>query len=153
MPEWRLREFYVIQKDFWDSLGVTVKSAVCPQHGNNAIVRAVAGGIFGVVRVGYYYGGNVYRKYPFSNVNKDGWGMNGPTSNLYGLSSVAVEDLTLQEHKDNIDYAVANNLLYVIHWHEAWMTNEQKQLLENVIDYAKTTDIVLKNLEDVPKLI
>ena len=153
MPEWRLREFYSIQKDFWDSLGVTVKAAVCPMHSNNAIVRAIAGGLFGVVRSGYYYGGNTYKKQPFSNVSKDGWGMNGATSNLYALSSVAVEDLTLQEHKDNIDYAVANNLLYVIHWHEAWMTSEHKQLLEDVIDYAKTSSIVLKNLEDVPSLI
>lgn len=124
--ERELNEFFDSEKEYWDSIGVDVKSACCPAHKNDELVRAVCGNRFGIVRSGYDYVDNHYDFYT-----------SGARSNLYGLSSVNVNSFTLANHKSAIDYVKANNKVYMLYWHDWDLNDLQKATLESVIDYAK----------------
>jgi len=140
--EWELRDFFAREKAYWDNLDITVKAAAVPEHVINNTVKAVAGGLYGVCRCGYDEG---TKRYDYC--------CNGPKSNMYALSSQNVMDNNLDYHKTAIDYAVAHHYIYILYWHEIDLNETQKQKLEAVIDYAKTTDIVFAKLGDVPDLV
>lgn len=142
-----LMNFFNDEKEFFDSVGIDMKSAVCPMHYINKMICAVAGGRFGVMRSGYNGEGstdNVVIHYEHY--------CNGARSNLYGLSSRSAVDGDITTHKQAIDYAVANNLLYILLFHENELTDEKKVLLEDIIDYAKSVNINFCTLEEIPYL-
>lgn len=140
--ELTLNNFFDREKVYWDSIGVEMFGAVCPAHYINDMIRAVAGGRFGVVRTGYTDGKPYYSSY-----------MNGARSNVYGLSSQSAIDGTLQSHCDMLDYAKAHNLLRVLHWHEFELDATQKTKLEGIIDYAKSIGLTFITLKDIPNII
>lgn len=140
--ELTLNNFFDREQVYWDSIGVEMFGAVCPAHYINDMIRAVAGGRFGVVRTGYTDGKPYYGSY-----------MNGARSNVYGLSSQSAIDGTLQDHCGMLDYANSHNLLRVLHWHEFELDATQKTKLEGIIDYAKTIGLTFVTLKDIPNII
>jgi hypothetical protein len=139
--EEKLVNFFNSEKTVWDSLGLVAKSAVCPSHHNNALVRAVAGGRFGAVRSGYDFVKNHYDYYS-----------SGARSNLYGMSSVNVNSNTLAWNKAAIDYAIANKKIFHLYWHDWDLSSEQRAVLEAVIDYAKEQNITFCTIGQIPYL-
>jgi hypothetical protein len=77
---------------------------------------------------------------------------NGPKSNLYCLTSQNYTDFPLAALKAAVDYAVLHNYILIFHFHERELDEAKKEKLEDLIDYAKTTDIVFTKLGDVPYL-
>lgn len=140
--ESQLREFFATEAAYWATLGLTAKSAVCPAHYNNAIVRAVAGGTYGVVRSGLDYAANHYSYYS-----------SGARSNLYCISSQNVNGGNLDYWKAAIDYAYDNNKILNIYWHDWDLSADQKTKLEAVIDYAKTKGITFCTLGDIANIL
>ena len=137
-----LNDYFDSEKLYWDSIGVTVKSAVCPSHFNTDLIRAIAGARFGVVRCGYDYVDNHYDYFS-----------SGSRSNLYGMSSYNINSKDLAENKLAIDYAIENKKILNIYWHDHDLNDSQKEVLEATIDYAKTKGIEFILLEDIPNLI
>nr|DAZ05184.1 MAG TPA: L SHAPED TAIL FIBER PROTEIN [Caudoviricetes sp.] len=113
--EEKLYSFFDKEQAVWDSLGLVPKSAVCPAHYNNALVRAVAGGRFGVVRSGIDYVDNHYEYYT-----------SGARSNLFGMSSQNVNGGSLDYWKSVIDYAYDNHKIINLYWHDWDLSTEQK---------------------------
>lgn len=140
--EERLRSFFDAEQEVWDSLGIVPKSAVCPAHYNNALVRAVAGGRFGVVRSGLDYVSNHYPYYT-----------SGARSNLFGMSSQNVNGGSLDYWKGVIDYAYDNNKIVNLYWHDWDLSTEQQAKLEAVIDYAKAKGITFCTLGDIAHIL
>ena len=140
--EFGLNKFFDSEQEFWDTLGVTVHGAVCPQHGINNMIRIVAGGRFGCVRTGYQY---VVPQYPSY--------VNGPRSNLYGLCSQSSIDGSLADHKRILDTCKEDHLLRILHWHEWELDAAKKALLEGIIDYAKAIDLTFVTMKDIPTII
>lgn len=146
-----LNQFFDTEKAFFDAIGLTPKSAVIPAHYTTDIIKAVAGGRFGVVRSGY-------RGY-----NPDGtvgsisdyydYNTSGEYSNLYGLSSFNISANSLSLNKDIIDYAYANNKVVIVYWHEVSLTAETKAVIEDSIDYAKTKGLEFITLSKLAHLI
>lgn len=155
--EKELNDYFNEEEDFFKSKGITPKGAVCPTHVINDMVRAVAGGRFGVVRSGYqggtesdiqtYYGDHVENFYNYYT--------SGANSNKYGLSSFNIAAKPLNYSKAAIDYAKANNKILIALFHEFTedIPNEAtKQKISDVIDYAKQVGLEFIRLEDIPKL-
>ena len=139
--ELTLNRFFDKEKEFWDSLGVTVYGAVCPQHRISNMIKAVSGGRFGCLRSGYNYGTVPYPNYT-----------NGARSNLYGLCSQSSLDGTLGTQSSILDYCKENNLLRIIHWHENEMSAADKTMLEGIIDYAKSIEMTFVTMKDIPDI-
>lgn len=144
--ETELNQFFDTEKAFFDNAGITLEGAVLPGHYANDMVLALTGGRFGVVRSGYSgeHGGTF--------INYNGYA-SGARSNLFCLTSYNINDATLASHKARIDYAVANNKLLFIYWHENSLTDANKATLEGLIDYAKTTSINFCTLGDILKTV
>lgn len=140
--EEKLYSFFDKEQAVWDSLGLVPKSAVCPAHYNNALVRAVAGGRFGVVRSGIDYADNHYAYYT-----------SGARSNLFGMSSQNVNGGSLDYWKSVIDYAYDNHKIINLYWHDWDLSAEQKTILEAVIDYAKTKGITFCTLGEIAHIL
>ena len=117
--EYILNSFFDSEQEFWDTLGVSVYGAVCPSHGINDMIRAVAGGRFKCLRTGYTNGTPYYQYYT-----------NGPRSNIFGLASQSLLDNTIDDHKIILNYAMKHNLLRIIHWHEYELDSENKTKLD-----------------------
>lgn len=140
--EEKLYSFFDKEQAVWDSLGLVPKSAVCPAHYNNALVRAVAGGRFGVVRSGIDYVDNHYEYYT-----------SGSRSNLFGMSSQNVNGGSLDYWKSVIDYAYDNHKIINLYWHDWDLSTENKTILEAVIDYAKTKGITFCTLGEIAHIL
>lgn len=140
--ELEMTQFFDTEKAFFDSVGITIEGAVLPGHYGSDLVTAIAGGRFGVVRSGYngQSGGKMVNYGTYQN---------GARSNLYCLTSYNIVDYSLDTHKSFIDNAIANNRLVFIYWHENALTDQTKEILEGLIDYAKTTTINFITLGDV----
>ena len=148
--EAELNDFFDDEAVFFESIGIEMKAAVCPEHKINKTISAVAGGRFGVLRSGY------------DGIDADGtqnkdhivqhydYYCDGARSNIYGLSSRSAVDGTLASHKVAIDYAFANNMLYVLLFHENELTSEKKIQLEGIIDYAKEKGMNFVKLDEIP---
>lgn len=149
--EYGLNQFFDDEKAFFDSLGLSVKSAVIPSHYTTPLISAVAGGRYGVVRSGGQgydaqgnYGGTVRNYYDYFT--------SGAGSNLFALSSYNVTTKTLAENKLAVDYAYANNKIMIVYIHENSLTDAKKEVLEGVIDYAKTKGLEFITLDKIPYL-
>lgn len=156
MTEEQLNDFFTREQEAFTALGITVKGAICPSHCVNNQVRAIAGGWFGVVRSGYkgykskadqqnHIPGDVFDGYAFS--------CSGNRSNIFSLTSFNTNDKTLNELKQALDYAISQNMLLVVYWHDWDLTSAQKANLEAFIDYAKTTTVTFCTLGDIPTLV
>ena len=156
MTEEQLNDFFTREQEAFTALGITVKGAICPSHCVNNQVRAIAGGWFGVVRSGYkgykskadqqnHIPGDVFDGYTFS--------CSGNRSNIFSLTSFNTNDKTLNELKQALDYAISQNMLLVVYWHDWDLTSAQKANLEAFIDYAKTTTVTFCTLGDIPTLV
>lgn len=146
--EKELMEFIADEKAFFDSIGITMKSAVTPENNISRIVSAVVGGHFGVLRCDYDGTGEDARDIL---LHYDHY-CNGAKSNLYALSSRSATDGNIDTHKSAIDYAVEHNMLYMLHFHGNELTDDKKALLESIIDYAKSRGVTFCKLEDVPTI-
>lgn len=149
--EYGLNHFFDTEKEFFDDLGLSVKSAVVPSHYMSDIVQVVAGGRFGVVRSGYKgydaagnFGDTIHNYYDYYT--------SGEGSNLFGLSSYNFAGRSLAQNKDAIDYAFAYNKILIVYWHENALTNETKAIMEDSIDYAKTKGLEFITLDQIPYL-
>ena len=146
-----LNAFFDTEKAFFDSIGLSVNSAVVPSHYMSDVVQVVAGGRFGVVRSGYKgydadgkYGNMVHNYYDYYT--------SGEGSNLFGLSSYNFASNTLKGNKDAIDYAFDNKKILIVYWHESALTNETKAIVEASIDYAKQKGLEFITLDRIPYL-
>lgn len=151
-----LNEFFDREQAAFTALGITVSGAICPSHCINNMVRAVVGGRFGSVRSGYRgykskadmqnnIPGDVFDPYEYRCA--------GARTNVYGYSSFNSNAVSLEYMKSAVDYAIANNLVVMIYWHDWDLTSSQKADLEALIDYAKAQDITFCTLGDIPTLI
>lgn len=143
--EYTLNKFFDDEKEFFDTLGLTPYGAVCPAHLINDMIRVVAGGRFGCLRTGYDDGTPYY----LYNNNY----INGPRSNMNGLTSQSSLDGDLDQHKDALDAVKENHWLRVIHWHENELTAEMKTQLEGIIDYAKHIGLTFITMKDIPTIV
>ncbi len=155
LSEQELNDFFDAEAEAFSAMGITPYGAVCPAHCINNKVRAIAGGRFGVVRAGY----NGFKSDADRIANIKGdvlianpWSAAGGRSNMFGLTSFNVIDFDLATLKKGLDWCVANNMIYVVYWHDWDLNATQKQLLEDFIDYAKTTTVRFINLGDIPTL-
>lgn len=137
-----LNDFFDAEATFFAQHEIPVNGAVIPSHYSSKMISALAGGRYGVVRSGFngydtptiYYGDYLA----------------GARSNLYLLPSYNfIYFQTLERNKQIIDYAVQNNLIAIIYTHETSLTEEYKQLFEDIIDYAKTQPIEFITLGDI----
>ena len=149
--EYGLNTFFDEEKVFFDSLGLSVKSAVVPSHYMSDVVKIVAGGRFGIVRSGGKgyddlgnYGGIVRNYYDYFT--------SGEGSNLFALSSYNITTQSLESNKLAVDYAFANNKIMIVHIHENSLNADKKAVLESVIDYAKKKGLEFITLDKIPFL-
>ncbi len=137
------------------------KSASAPEHATDAVVSVVMGGEFGVLRSGDTALGTIKNIYDYKCL--------GARSNLYCLTSKNFNSSmynSLEKAKAAVDYAIENNLLLPIFWHEAIMasateesnegehiTDEQiTNILLPMIEYAKTKGVEFVTLSQIPYL-
>lgn len=144
--EYQLNEFFDTEKAFFDDIGIEVRGAVIPEHYNSQLIYAVAGGKYGVVRSGY--DGHIYPTVcPYENNS------NGPRSNLYGLTSYNIVDLSLANNKAAVDSALANHRLMIVYIHENSLDAAKKAVIEGLLDYVNETGITQITLGDIPNII
>ena len=144
--EARLNEFFDSEKEFFDTLGVNIEGCVIPGHYNSKMIFAVAGGRFGVVRSGV-----AGHEYPTSNYY--GYYTSGARSNLFGLSSYNIVDMTLANNKLAIDYAIANKKILIVYLHDNSLSEANKTMIEAVLDYALSSGITMCTLGEIPHLL
>lgn len=151
------------EQDTSTSLGVSweYKSASAPEHATNAVVSIVMGGEFGVLRSGDTNMGLIKNIYDYKCL--------GARSNLYCLTSKNINSgmyNTLAKAKAAVDYAVANNLVLPIFWHEAIMASATEESTDNehvtdeqistillpMIEYAKSKGVEFVTLSQIPYL-
>ena len=145
-----LYELFQGDKAYFATFGIVVKGCSCPEHYMSPLIKVVAGGTYGMMRAGYdgyapdgsVGGVGVYYDYYTS----------GARSNMFALSSFNIKDLTLDYLKAAVDYAIANKKILNVYWHDWDLPGDNKTLLENFIDYAKTTSITFATLGDIPML-
>lgn len=147
-----LNAFFDYETAFLASHGLTAKSAVCPSHYMNEMVCAVAGGRYGVCRsggVGWDESGKTYEYLtrPYPNYTC------GARSNIYGLTSQNVSNISQYEAQAVIDYAKANNCIAIFYWHENDLDATKKQRIEDAIDYAISQDIDFITLDQIRTVI
>lgn len=146
--EEKLNSFFDEEKEFWDTIGVTVKSAVIPGHQTTDLIKAVAGGRFGVVRSGF--DGNDGNNNPnYSIKNYYDYYSTGARSNIYGLSSNTILTSNITDLRARADYAKANKKILICHWHDNNMTADRLDLLGAFIDYCLSIGLTFINLEDI----
>ena len=145
-----LNSFFETEKAFFANLGISVDSAVIPEHYASTIVKVVAGGMYGVVRSGF----NGYDENGQTGSVKDFYDYytSGENSNLYCLSSFNFST-SLSGNKDAIDYAKANNKVVIAYWHENDLTNETKANIEDAIDYALAQGLEFVTLDQLAHMI
>lgn len=142
LDEYQLNSFFDAEKEYWDSVEIPVYGAVNPGTDTVPWVKAVAGGRFGSFRADYYAGSPYYDSY-----------INGPRSNLYGLTSSGIPDYNITHWQDVCDKAKNNKWLLMIHFHSGSLTATHKTVLEAVIDYAKSIDLEFITMKEVPDLL
>lgn len=156
LSEEKLADFFAREKTAFAELGIEVKGAIYPSHCVNNKTRAITGGIFGSVRSGYRgfkskadkdnsVPGDVFNPYSYS--------LTGARSNCYSYTSYNTNDKTLDQLKTALDYAIANNYCMIVYWHDWDLTAAQKTVIEDFIDYAKTTSVTFCTLSEIPTLV
>lgn len=152
-----------IEQDTGNALGMEweYKSASAPEHATDATVSVIMGGEFGVLRSGDTSMGLIKNIYDYKCL--------GARSNLYCLSSKNFNSgmyNTLDKAKEAVDYAIANNLVLSIFWHEAIMASETEESNDNehitdeqintillpMIEYAKEKGVEFVTLSQIPFL-
>lgn len=150
--------------DTGTELGVSwaYKSASAPEHATNAMVSIVMGGEFGVLRSGDTSLGLIRNIYEYKCI--------GARSNLYCLTSKNFNSgmyNTLKKAKAAVDYAIENNLVLPIFWHEAIMASATEESSDNehitddqinnillpMIEYAKSKGVEFVTLSQIPYLL
>ena len=158
--EKELYDFFLDQRRFFDGLGVNPKAAVVPAHHTTYMSEAIAGGLFGVVRCGYT--GLNYDGTPnYHTIWEEGHTMatSIPNSNRFCLSAINIRDTGIDGWKSVIDYAIANNRLINIYFHDNDFIETspdyqaRRAILEGVLDYALSSGIEIIQLEDIPRLV
>lgn len=151
------------EQDTGTKLGVswTLKGASAPEHATSPMVSVVMGGEFGVMRSGDTSLGTVKNIYDYHCI--------GARSNLYALTCKNISSgmyNSLAKAKAAVDYAVANNLILPIFWHEAIMANatdlsnanahispdEINNILLPMIEYAKSKGVEFITMSQIPYL-
>jgi len=140
--EFTLNKFFDDELEYFTSIGLTPYGAVCPEHGINDMVCAVAGGRFGCVRTGYDNAKVVYGDY-----------CNGARSNLFGLTSQSIVDSTLASQCNILDDVKTNHYLRILHFHENELGTAGKAQLEGIIDYALSIGLEFITLKDIPSIV
>jgi len=151
MSEKDLVNFFNNEKAFLAGKGLVAEGAIIPQHRTNNLVKAVAGGLYGVVRSGYDgkgegQGGDVDN---YSITNYYDYYTSGERSSIYGLSSYNCAFATKAYNHSAIDYAYANNKILIVYYHEFDIGDEQKEVIEDMIDYAKDKGITFTTLGNI----
>lgn len=142
--EMNLNAFFDNEKQFWDTLGLMVYGACPPTGVASDIIQAVCGGRFGCVRDGYAYGSQmvIYDSY-----------INGPRSNIYGLTSQNCVDGNISGWQAQLDMVKEKHYLKMVHLHENELsTPERKAQLEAIIDYAKSISLTFITMKDIPTI-
>ena len=140
-----LVQFFREEGKAFSSMGMTPKSAICPSHYINKMVKAVAGGYFNVVRCGY--DGHVETCENFYD-----YYANGPRNNQYALTSFNPKGHTLEYMKAALDYCIANNYLCMVYFHDWDLGDGASDRLEGLIDYAKAQGVSFCTLSEVEAL-
>lgn len=148
MTEAELVSFFEEEKQFFDSLNVSLQGAVVPGHRTTTLVKAVAGGRFGILRSGYR-GQAPDFSYNDSIQNYYEYWTSGARSNVYGLSSYNISGADDAYNRNAIDYAKANNKILIGYYHEYDLTAEKKAIIESMIDYAKAQGLTFITLGQI----
>ena len=151
LSEAELNDFFDEQKQFFNGLGLEVRGAAIPGHRTNDIIKAVAGGRFGVVRSGYDGQGTDFET-NHSVINCYDYYATGARSNLYALSSWNITGTTDAYNKAAVDYAIQNKKILICYFHEFDLDNDKKQSICSMIDYAKANSLEFITLGDIPTL-
>jgi hypothetical protein len=150
----QLNAYFDAEKEYFDSIGLTMTSAVCPGHDISEMVAAVAGTRFGVLRTGYNGNGSKISGYM---PNQYGWFANGEKSNVKALDCFNIATESVGARKVHIDDAIENNYLIIGFYHEWELDNYNGSFshteLEEVIDYAIQRGIEFITLDQVTDII
>lgn len=151
------------ERDTNNPLGVSweYKSASAPEHATDAVVSVVMGGEFGVLRSGDTVQGTIKNIYDYKCL--------GARSNLYCLTAKNFNSgmyNSLAKAKAAVDYAIENNLVLSIFWHEAIMASATEESSDNehitddqinnillpMIEYAKEKGVEFVTLSQIQYL-
>lgn len=130
--EQRLNAYFDDAEAVFASKGLTsVEGAICPggnSQDTSDIVRCVAGGRYEVLCSGGTNGEISYGDYYCA----------GARTNIYGIKRCSAISLTEAQYKAAIDYAKANNLIFMPFWHDYSVVDSAayKAIVEGMIDYA-----------------
>ena len=141
----QLNYFFDTEKEYFDSLGIETKTAICPAHNINELVSAVASQRFEALRTGEL---SEKEGYPYSY----GWYANGPTSNVFALDCYNLSFESLAVYKKHLDEVCENNWLFIGFYHENELNKERKEQIEAIIDYAKEKGMEFCTLSQIPHL-
>lgn len=124
--------------------------AICPgasgYDDTSALVKAVAGGVFGCV-----FSGNRTNKIAYGSYKS-----NGPRSNMYDLDrKSAVGFSSATDYQSAIDEAYDNHYLFCPFWHDYSIVNDtaKQAIIEGMIDYAKAKGLTFITTKDIPTII
>ena len=136
-----LVEFLQNEKEFWISKGIEVKGLCYPYHNNNPLIRSICGSMYDVCCGGW---GNGYITTQYQ--------LNTERSNIFALSRTSV--VSYNHLNDAVDYAVANKKLMIVFWHDNTIANDSSKqtILENFINYAKSSGIEFITLDKILNL-
>lgn len=160
LAEKDLADWFDDQRQFFNEIGIETKGAVIPAHRTSALVEAIAGAKYGVVRCGYN-GQDAAGNSNYRTIYDKQWtaATSIPRSNMYCLSSSNVLDYPLDTWKGIIDNAIQNHLFVSVHMHDFDFVEsvedykQKRAILEGLIDYVKESGITIIQLGDIPGLV
>ena len=136
-----LINFLKSEQEFWESKDITVKGLCYPWHHNNPLIRSICGSMYDICCGG---SGNSYITAQYQ--------VNTERSNIFALSRTSV--ISYEHLNDAVDYAVANNKLMIIFWHDIAFLNDpnNQTTFENFLTYAKASGIEFITLDKIMNL-
>ena len=142
-----LVDFLEDEKTAWSNYNINVNGLCYPNHEHDKDIMAICGSIFNVCATG----GPVSGEYTGTKVLYDNE-TNGARTNMYELYRVSLYSHTLDQLKDSVDYAYANNKLLILFTHDVDVTGDQALKIEDIIDYCKQVGITFTTINDLDKI-
>ena len=137
MSETELVEYLKTENEYFESVGINVKGLVYPNNEYDEISECVCGSLYDVCADGLH-------PEPYNYLN-------GKTSNLFNLGRLSL--ISASNPKNNLNYAIANNLLMIAYFHDDDLQEQQYYTkVSEFIDYAKSRNVTFVTLGDISGL-
>lgn len=148
-----LCKYFDLEDAYFESIGLTCKSAACPSHMTSKTIAVLAGGRYGVCRSGLNgIAADAITELPELVVAYNRYTC-GPRTNMFALSSQNLGNLSSSDAQTAMDYAIAHNGLVIFYFHENSLDASKKAVVEGAIDYAKAHNMTFITLDEVKTII